>query len=220
MSTKRRTARLRNELKMMRALEAGSSLIDVTAQGNPVDLYEIVLRCRGFEDRDLESDVHHIQIYLPALFPRIPPQVYFMTDIYHPNIMAPAQAPGVEQDYNDAVSEIDSEDELRQIVMRLADRDFFTAFVCLDVLDGVNWSPALTLDRICIELAEMVQYKRYNLDDPLNPEAAAWAGQNEHRFPVDRREVFDPPQQEEDILVVDGEAVPRVVILGEETLDT
>jgi ubiquitin-protein ligase len=53
-----------------------------------------------------------------------------------------------------------------------------------------GWSPAETLADLCIRLAEMIQYKNYNTDDPLDLQAAAWAAQNRAHFPIDGRPII------------------------------
>lgn len=55
-------------------------------------------------------------------------------------------------------------------------------FVCLGKV-GVG----IALTDIIFQLFEMITYNRVKLDDALDGEAAAWARQNLHRFPVDRR---------------------------------
>jgi len=50
-----------------------------------------------------------------------------------------------------------------------------------------GWSAAETLADLCVRLAEMVQYKRYNPRDPLDPEAAEWAVEHYLHLPVDER---------------------------------
>jgi len=50
-----------------------------------------------------------------------------------------------------------------------------------------GWTPAETLAQLCLRLGEMVQYKSYNTRDPLDVEAARWAAQFEHLFPIDTR---------------------------------
>lgn len=50
-----------------------------------------------------------------------------------------------------------------------------------------SWSPQEGLDQLLIRIGEMVQYKSYNSEDPLDPHAAAWARANAHLLPVDSR---------------------------------
>ena len=49
------------------------------------------------------------------------------------------------------------------------------------------WSPAESLPELCLRIGEMIQYRSYNPDDPLDVEAAAWARQHSSYFPVDPR---------------------------------
>lgn len=64
--------------------------------------------------------------------------------------------------------------------------------VCL----GRSWSPAMMLDDLCLELGAMIQYRTFNLDDPLNPEAAvvirALLEATPEKFPVDHRNLLGP----------------------------
>jgi ubiquitin-protein ligase len=69
--------------------------------------------------------------------------------------------------------------------------NFQTPHVCL----GDHWYPGWSVAEMCVALCEMVQYKRFNIYDPLDKEAAAWLEKelqdNPVRFPVDRRPVRD-----------------------------
>lgn len=53
-----------------------------------------------------------------------------------------------------------------------------------------GWTPAETLGDLCVRLAEMVQYKSYNPEDPLDVEAAEWATEHFMVLPVDTRPVL------------------------------
>lgn len=53
-----------------------------------------------------------------------------------------------------------------------------------------GWSAAETLADLCVRLAEMVQYKRYNPRDPLDPEAAEWAVEHFLDLPIDERPII------------------------------
>lgn len=50
-----------------------------------------------------------------------------------------------------------------------------------------GWTPSETLADLVLRVGEMVQYKQFNPDDVLDPEAAAWAEAHPRRFPVDER---------------------------------
>ncbi len=54
--------------------------------------------------------------------------------------------------------------------------------VCLGRL-----GPGTRLVEILYQLYEVITYQRYATHDALNQDAAAWARQNQHRFPVDAR---------------------------------
>ncbi len=64
------------------------------------------------------------------------------------------------------------------------------------VCTGDIWYPALSLAQLCTSLCEHVQYKYFNIYDPLDMDAATWL----HAFlqtdnpeiPIDRRPVIDP----------------------------
>jgi hypothetical protein len=48
-----------------------------------------------------------------------------------------------------------------------------------------RWAPAESLADLCVRLAEMVVYQRYNLEDPLDSIAAAWVRAHRDRFPLE-----------------------------------
>ncbi len=50
-----------------------------------------------------------------------------------------------------------------------------------------GWTPAELLPELCLRIGEMIQYRSYNPDDPLDVKAAAWARQHPGYFPVDPR---------------------------------
>ena len=50
-----------------------------------------------------------------------------------------------------------------------------------------SWTPSETLADLVVRVGEMVQYREYNPDDVLNPQAAAWAAAHAAHFPVDER---------------------------------
>lgn len=61
-------------------------------------------------------------------------------------------------------------------------------YICLE---GRPFAVGWTLDLIVQEIGRLVTYQSYNVNDPLNSEAAAWARENAHRFPVDDRDLLD-----------------------------
>lgn len=51
---------------------------------------------------------------------------------------------------------------------------------------------------IIVQIADMIQYKMYNLKSPLNTEAAEWAKKNQRMFPLGNVNIMQP-QAEVDI---------------------
>jgi ubiquitin-protein ligase len=175
----------------MTELTQRTSLIGFQSFGNPPDRYTVTFRCGGMIDANTIGQEHVAKIYLPAEYPREAPKVSFLTRCFHPNIVAAVQVRSVQEKINRRLQLAEDEERRRELIEEMEkDETLWEAHVCLDALD-YNWSPAITLDEVCIELAEMLQYKRFNVDDPLNPEAADWARRNREQFPVDRRAVLD-----------------------------
>jgi len=50
-----------------------------------------------------------------------------------------------------------------------------------------GWTPSETLADLCLRIGEMVQYRNYSIDDPLDTSAAEWVAMNRHLLPVDAR---------------------------------
>ncbi len=55
-----------------------------------------------------------------------------------------------------------------------------------------TWTPAESLDQLCVRIAEMVQFKSYNPNDALNLEAADWVRRHPTQLPIDTRPVLIP----------------------------
>jgi hypothetical protein len=66
--------------------------------------------------------------------------------------------------------------------------NFHPPHVCTQ---GRPFSAGVSLNRIVLTVGEMIQYRNYNLADPLNIKARDWARQNIHLFPVDNRDLVD-----------------------------
>lgn len=50
-----------------------------------------------------------------------------------------------------------------------------------------HWTPAESLDQLCLRIGQMVQYQNFSVDDALDIEAAEWVKNNLKYFPIDRR---------------------------------
>lgn len=58
-------------------------------------------------------------------------------------------------------------------------------------LEGRPFTADLSLKQVVMEVGKMVQYRSYNLTDPLNRDAATWTRANEHLLPIDTRDLLD-----------------------------
>ena len=69
-------------------------------------------------------------------------------------------------------------------------------YVCIED----DWSAGVSLVDVIAHIADMIQYKNYNLRSPVNKPAAEWASRNEGMFPVGSVSVI-PPASNEDVQI-------------------
>lgn len=93
---------------------------------------------------------HKMEIYLHLDYPRLKPQCYLLTEIFHPNF-------------------------------RMAHPH--------DICIGDFWASGETLVDIIYQVGEMLQYKNYGIQNPLNGIAAKWARENKHLLPIDNTNI-------------------------------
>ncbi|MEM3085785.1 MAG: EsaB/YukD family protein [Halobacteria archaeon] len=163
-----RLRRLKNERLRLGRLR--SPLVTFRTGGDPPDEYRVEFLCTGLAKSDGKMERrgrHEAHILLPADYPVRPPEVRWLTPLFHPNILG-------------------------------SDHPYHPGKVCLG-----PWTPAQFLDDVVVRLAEMVQFKDYGLQSPLNPEAAVWAKEHEAELPVDPREVREPQARGEDIAILE-----------------
>ena len=94
---------------------------------------------------------HKVEIYLHNDYPRMKPQCYLLSDIFHPNF-----------------------------------RMSYPHDICI----GDFWASGETLVDIVYQIGEMLQYKNYNITNPLNGVAAKWARENTILFPSDNINLY------------------------------
>jgi len=69
--------------------------------------------------------------------------------------------------------------------------------VCL----GTRWTPMTGIDKIIVELANMIQLKSYNLDNPYNEDAREWVLRNKSSISrIVKQTKFPPTSDELEIL--------------------
>lgn len=152
-----REQRLLKDMELLVALNDKSALIKIAFNGMPPERYRVTYYCNSFvwangNKSPSISNLHELNIYLHKEYPRRPPALKWLTDIFHPNILPPYKNGGV----------------------------------CIG-----SWTAAETLDSLCVRIGEMLQYKNYNLEDPLDLEAAKWIRQNLYLLPADNRSLID-----------------------------
>ena len=87
-----RYGRLAAELHAMRALKAASSILDFECRGNPPDRYTVIFHGRGIcrsvsrTGRVEVVDRHRIEIKLAARYPNCPPDIRWLSPLWHPNV--------------------------------------------------------------------------------------------------------------------------------------
>ena len=209
-----RDRRLAAELKNMQRLAEHSSFFSFKADHEHFpEEYVVTYSCLSLVSQppqDVEALTHDIEmrrtrpwvkesrqatVYLPADYPQQPPQIRFLTPIFHPNLSYVTE---------EKLEELLAEQfgGLRNLRMVLARsqtareqaRLLLATHICLDGIrspkEGGAYEASLTLYDICLELGHLIMYQRYNLDDPLDPVAkqwTAWAEKQEGFLPVDPR---------------------------------
>jgi ubiquitin-protein ligase len=88
-----RIRRLRNDRKALEQLRAESSILDFDAVGDPAEKYIIRFYGRGLWRPEESHHVairesHEVRIKLGASYPRMMPELTWMSPIFHPNISA------------------------------------------------------------------------------------------------------------------------------------
>lgn len=216
-----RIRRLKAELENIQKLTEDSSFVCFTPQ--PADFpeeYTVTFSCLGLIakpewkkevplPRDWRNskklppwigDEHIAHIYLPAGYPEIPPQIYFKTPIFHPNITSRAKMIKKIGERLQLAEHLGGEEHLQELLR--SEPELQNAHICLDGLrtpknDGI-YNRKLTLYDICHELGQIITYKRYTLAHTLDSEAeewTRWAEKQENMLPIDNRPFLDklPP---------------------------
>jgi ubiquitin-protein ligase len=87
-----RNARLQADLESLEALKRDSTIFDFEATGHPPDRYTLIFRGKGVKRDPMGQseveylDVHRCDVRLPYSYPGRPPDIRWITSIFHPNI--------------------------------------------------------------------------------------------------------------------------------------
>ena len=86
-----RETRLRSDYQRLLELTRGNDLIQIESiEGDPPDIYVLRFTCRGVRapgpEGPILGDLHRVRLSLPVEYPTRPPQMRWLTQIFHPNI--------------------------------------------------------------------------------------------------------------------------------------
>jgi len=86
-----RVRRLRTDLKALTQMQADSTILDFTALGDPPEVYTVRFHGKGLfrnpgSPQAQVRDLHEVKIELGASYPRLMPELAWLTPIFHPNI--------------------------------------------------------------------------------------------------------------------------------------
>jgi ubiquitin-protein ligase len=92
--------RLNVDFRKMQELVEKSQFITMEYFGNPPNRYIITYRCKGLVwypsyPQPSITIFHKMEIYLHNEYPRKPPQLKWLTEIFHPNILSLSENGGV-----------------------------------------------------------------------------------------------------------------------------
>ena len=87
-----RHERLESDLKAMQALQKASTIIEFENTGDPPDRYTLIFRGTGVARSSSSQDkldriqLHRCDLRLPYSYPDRPPDIRWLTPIFHPNV--------------------------------------------------------------------------------------------------------------------------------------
>ncbi len=95
-----REKRLIKDYEAMTNLQRMSKLIDVESIGLRNERYKVIYYCKSLiwvekNKGPSYSNRHELEIYLHKDYPRLPPALKWLTNIFHPNILPPHKNGGV-----------------------------------------------------------------------------------------------------------------------------
>lgn len=87
-----REERLRADFEAIEALKQASTILDFDAEGDPPDRYQVTFKGKGIRqstgaDESIEFvTLHRCELRLPFSYPAQPPDIRWLTPIFHPNV--------------------------------------------------------------------------------------------------------------------------------------
>jgi len=129
-----RQRRILAERELLRQLSEQSSLIEVVELNNVGDKYCVFYKCKGLvwlPNRPRPSVItkHAMEIYLHVNYPRMPPRLQWLTDIFHPNILPPSRNGGI------CIGNWTPAETLDQLVLRIGEMVQYKNYSTKDALN-------------------------------------------------------------------------------------
>lgn len=135
-----RQRRLQADKDRLMELARRSTRISVQECSSLGDKFVVTYRCRGLlwlpgnPSPSITTD-HRLGIYLHVNYPRTPPRLQWLTDIFHPNILSPNQNGGV------CIGSWTPAETLDQLVLRIGEMVQYKNYNTRDPLnlDAADW---------------------------------------------------------------------------------
>lgn len=138
-----RQQRLQSDKDRLLAMCRRSTLIHAASPGDALERYIVTYTCAGLvwlQGRERPSVIreHRLDVYLHLDYPRLPPRLQWMTDIFHPNILPPHRNGGV------CIGRWSPSETLDQVVLRIGEMVQYKNF---STGDALNPEAAVWADR-------------------------------------------------------------------------
>jgi ubiquitin-protein ligase len=161
-----RQRRLLADLHYMQELAARDDRVSFQADGDPPELYTVLLNRTGLARQGhgelVLRHIHRFSVYLHLDYPRRPPQFAWLTPIFHPNILSPDRNGGV------CIGIWSASESLADLVLRVAAMVEYRSFNAADALDleAAAWVRANDVQPPAA-LAELVRHHHGSVDDEM-----------------------------------------------------
>jgi ubiquitin-protein ligase len=126
--------------KLMR-LNSQSGLVEIVPYGNPPQQYIVTYHVTGImwpfgTPAPQKIECHQLEVYLHADYPRRPPRLRWLTEIFHPNILSASQNGGV------CIGNWTPSESLADLVVRIGEMVQYKEYNVDDVLDerAADWA--------------------------------------------------------------------------------
>lgn len=135
-----RERRLTRDLQVMTNLNKTSNLIRIEYEDELPDRYIVTYLCRSLiwidgKESPSYSNRHEMEMYLHKDYPRFPPKLKWLTEIFHPNILSPQRNGGV------CIGGWSAAESLDQLCLRIGEMVQYKSCNLNDPLDEIaaNW---------------------------------------------------------------------------------